>query len=71
MAQEALKLVPIVTGAILAIAAGGITQYFAHRWGQSREREKLLRGKAERADSTAKCTAFEGLVEFMLRCAEA
>jgi hypothetical protein len=47
MAQEALKLLPIVTGAILAIAGGGITQYFVHRWGQSREREKLLREKAE------------------------
>ena len=47
MAQEALKLLPIVTGAILAIAGGGITQYFVHRWGQRREREKLLREKAE------------------------
>jgi len=47
MAQEALKLLPIVTGAILAIAGGGITQYFVHRWGQSRAREKLLREKAE------------------------
>ena len=46
-APEALKLLPILTGAILAIAGGGITQYFVHRWGQSREREKLLREKAE------------------------
>ena len=39
--------VPILAGGLVAIAAGAVTQYFAHRLTRQREAEKLRREKAE------------------------
>lgn len=44
---EALKLLPVLTGALLAILGGATTQYLTHRFAGKRERKKLLREKAE------------------------
>lgn len=44
---EVLKLVPVVTGALLAILGGAVTQYLVYRFNGKRKRAKLLREKAE------------------------
>lgn len=44
---ESLKLLPVLTGALLAVLGGAITQYLTHRFTRKRESKKLLREKAE------------------------
>ena len=44
---EALKLLPVLVGASLAIFGGAVTQYLGHRFSGKRDRKKLLREKAE------------------------
>lgn len=45
--SELLKLLPVLTGALLAILGGAITQYLTHRFSGKRESKKLLRERAE------------------------
>jgi hypothetical protein len=45
--NEVLKLLPVLTGALLAVLGGAITQYLTHRFIGRRESKKLLREKAE------------------------
>ncbi len=44
---ETMQLLPVITGALLAVLGGAITQYLTHLLSGKRERKKLLREKAE------------------------
>lgn len=47
LVNEALKLLPVLAGVLLAVLGGAITQYLTHRFTGKRESKNLLREKAE------------------------